>query len=319
MKNKGIVIFLIVLAVVIVAIITMDYLGDKPGKGGPNPFEYSVDNFKVVDSTMICYRETKNMKVDFEKPAAITFANGLLYVAGDRKIQVISPVGELQSEWNTEFIPSTIEVAGNKLLAASKNQIFEFDLSGKLLKEWATSDTGYFITAIASAPDFVYVADAGKRKIQRYSPDGVLLDAFDGKAQEGDIHGFIIPSPYFDMNINADGDLWVVNPGLHSLENYTPDGSLREHWNSTSMLTDGFSGCCNPAHFCFLPDGRFLTSEKGLVRIKIHKQSGEFDCVVAAPTKFKDEGEAPDIAVDSTGNVYALDFDKKMIRVFEKK
>jgi hypothetical protein len=121
------------------------------------------------------------------------------------------------------------------------------------------------------------------------------------------------------MDINADGDLWVVNPGLHALENYTTDGQLREHWNSTTMQTEGFSGCCNPAHFTFLPDGRFITSEKGLVRIKTYKPSGEFEGVVAAPAKFKDEGEAPDIAVDSQGNIYALDFDKKMIRVFEKK
>jgi hypothetical protein len=85
------------------------------------------------------------------------------------------------------------------------------------------------------------------------------------------------------------------------------------------MMTEGFSGCCNPAHFTFLPDGRFVTSEKGLVRIKTYKPSGEFEGVVAAPVKFKDEGRAPDIATDSKGNIYALDFDKKMIRVFEPK
>lgn len=85
------------------------------------------------------------------------------------------------------------------------------------------------------------------------------------------------------------------------------------------MMTEGFSGCCNPAHFTFLPDGRFVTSEKGLVRVKTYKPSGEFDGVVAAPVKFNEEGKAPDIATDAAGNVYALDFDKKMIRVFEPK
>jgi len=113
--------------------------------------------------------------------------------------------------------------------------------------------------------------------------------------------------------------LWVVNPGMHSLENYTEEGNLREHWNNTSMMTEGFSGCCNPAHFTFLPDGRFVTSEKGLVRVKTYKPSGEFEGVVGPPVKFAEEGKAPDIATDAAGNVYALDFDKKMIRVFEKK
>ena len=84
-------------------------------------------------------------------------------------------------------------------------------------------------------------------------------------------------------------------------------------------MTEGFSGCCNPAHFAFLPDGRFVTSEKGLVRVKTYKPSGEFDAVVAAPVKFAEEGKAPDLAADAAGNVYVLDFDKKMIRVFEPK
>jgi hypothetical protein len=40
---------------------------------------------------------------------------------------------------------------------------------------------------------------------------------------------------------------------------------------------------------------------------------------VAAPAKFVEEGEAPDVAVDKQGRIYALDFDKKTVRVFELK
>jgi hypothetical protein len=112
-----------------------------------------------------------------------------------------------------------------------------------------------------------------------------------------------------------------VNPGLHSLENYSAEGRLREHWKASGAQTENFSGCCNPAHFCFLPDGSFVTSEKGLVRIKVYKPSGEFSGVVAAPKKFENkiEGQAPDVATDSQGNIYALDLDRKVLRVFELK
>ncbi|MEE9460788.1 MAG: hypothetical protein V3V53_03100, partial [Bacteroidales bacterium] len=82
---------------------------------------------------------------------------------------------------------------------------------------------------------------------------------------------------------------------------------------------DGFSGCCNPAHIAIMADGSFLTSEKGVVRIKIHKPSGELSTVVAAPDKFREDGEAPDVAVDEEGIVYALDYDRNMIRIFEPK
>jgi len=110
-----------------------------------------------------------------------------------------------------------------------------------------------------------------------------------------------------------------VNPGKHSFENYTDEGDLRGYWENSSTDIEGFSGCCNPAHIAFLPDGSFVTSEKLIVRIKVHKPSGEFLSVVAPPEKFKENGIAPDVAVDDDGNIYALDFDRKMIRVFALK
>ena len=149
--------------------------------------------------------------------------------------------------------------------------------------------------------------------------EGNNLGEFEGKSEIGQIHGFIIPSPYFDVAFNPDGELWVVNPGKHSLENYTTEGTLRTYWENQSIKIEGFSGCCNPAHFAFAPDGSFITSEKGLVRIKIYKPSGEFLGVVAPPSKFEAGGHAPAVAVDNQGNVYALDFDKKVIRLFVKK
>jgi sugar lactone lactonase YvrE len=268
---------------------------------------------------MILYKESKNFKLGFEQPTALTIDTDMLFVAGDNKLQIIDLSGKLVSEINLPDLPKTLEVYDGKIYVSINNQISVYDMSGTLLKEWERLGENSLITAIAAFENNVFVGDAGKRKVIRYTLEGEKLAEFDGKADEGIVHGFIIPSPFFDLDINPDGDLWVVNPGMHALENYTEDGSLREHWNRTTMQTEGFSGCCNPASFTFLPDGRFVTSEKGLVRIKTYKPSGEFDGVVAAPAKFTNEEKAPDVATDSQGNIYALDFDKKMIRVFELK
>lgn len=319
MKNKGIVIFLIVLAVVIIAVIAGDYLSGRPDKSAPNPFAYDVNDFKNVPEELIHYNESKNFKLGFEQATAITIDSDKLFVTGDKKLQIIDLSGKLLSEINLQDKSKTVEVYNDKIYLSVNNQIIVYDQNGSQLNEWGSPGENSLITAISVYENNVFVADAGRRKVIRYSLQGEKLAEFDGKADEGVVHGFIIPSPYFDLDINSDGDLWVVNPGLHALENYTEDGNLREHWNNTTMQTEGFSGCCNPAHFTFLPDGRFVTSEKGLVRIKTYKPSGEFEGVVAAPSKFKDEGEAPDIATDSEGNIYALDYDRKMIRVFEPK
>ncbi|MCF6358901.1 MAG: hypothetical protein L3J54_13960 [Draconibacterium sp.] len=319
MKNKGIIIFLIILAVVIVGVVVGDFISKRPDKMDANIFEYNIDEFKNVDKDLIHYKETKNFKIGFEKPAGITIENDKIYLVGDQELKVINSSGKLITEVLLADKPHTVEVAGDKIYIAFEKQMRVYNEKGELLNEWKLTNLDSYITAIAVHDDNVFVADAGTRKIIRFSVEGEKLNEFDGKADEEGAFGFIIPSPYFDIDINEYGDLWVVNPGLHALENYSPEGKLREYWKSTSMKIEGFSGCCNPAHFTFLPDGSFITSEKGLVRIKIYKPSGEFSGVVAPPAKFKNGEQAPDVAVDSAGNVYALDFDRKVLRVFKLK
>jgi hypothetical protein len=318
MKNRGIVIFLIILAIVIIAVIAGDFMSKRPDKMDSNQFEYSVDEFRKVDKDLIHYKETKNFKIGFDVPTGVTIENDKIYLTGDKKLKVINNSGKLLKEILFKDKPRSVEVADGKIFIVFKKQIQVLNENGELQKEWNLTDEKSFITAIAVSNGNVFVADAGVRKVIRFSTEGEKLNEFNGKATE-DEFGFIIPSPYFDIDINDDGELWVVNPGMHALENYTFDGNLRSHWERTSMKTDGFSGCCNPAHYTFLHDGSFVTSEKGLIRIKIYKPSGEFLCVVAPPDKFKNGEHAPDVAVDLAGNIYALDFDRKTLRVFELK
>jgi hypothetical protein len=321
MKNKGIIIFLIILAIVIVAVMVGDWYSKRPDNMEGNKFAYSVDEFKNVPDELIHYKETKNFKVGFDEPAGLTIENDKIYLVGDRKLKVIDLSGKLLNEVEFKEIPKTIEISGEKIYVAFEKSIQIIDETGAVKDEWKLMNENSYITAVAAYEDNIFVADAGTRKIMRFNTKGELQNEFEGKASEDVLHGFIIPSPYFDIDINEYGDLWVVNPGLHTLENYTSEGNLREHWKASGARTEGFSGCCNPAHYTFLPDGSFVTSEKGLVRIKVYKPSGEFSGVVAAPNKFDDklEGQAPDVAVDSKGNIYALDFDRKVLRVFEKK
>ncbi len=303
MKNKGIVIFLIILAVIVVAVIAIDYSSQRPNKSEANPYEFNIDEYKNVDPDLISYRETKNFKIGFENPTGIAVSNENIYVTGDESLKIIDYTGRLLNQIAIQGGPKTIEPKGDTLYVATENSILVFSSEGELLDEWNFEDENSYITAVSAFEGNIFVADAGLRKVYRFSEDGELINYFEGKKGDEVVHGFIVPSPYFDLGVNQYGELWVANPGMHSLENYTFEGNLRGFWEYTSIEIEGFSGCCNPAHFAFLEDGSFVTSEKGLVRIKIHKPSGELKSVVAAPVKFKNEGEAPDVAVDSLGNV----------------
>ena len=319
MKNKGIVIFLIFLAVIIVGIVAADFITKMPDKRPENPFEFNVDEFSKVDSSLILYKERRNFKINFITPTGICYDNNKIYLVGDNRLQIIDPAGVLLSEINLDDKPTCVYASTENIYIGHKRSISVLKADGNKVGEWKDFGDSTVITSVAEHSGKVFVADAGKRKVWIFNPEGNKIGEFEGKTSNNQIHGFIVPSPFFDLAFNAEGELWVVNPGKHSLENYTAEGVLRTFWQSQSIRIEGFSGCCNPAHFAFSQDGSFVTSEKDLVRIKIYKPSGEFLGVVAPPSKFEAKGHAPDVAVDDQGNVYALDFDRKVIRLFVKK
>ena len=77
-----------------------------------------------------------------------------------------------------------------------------------------------------------------------------------------------------------------------------------------------FFGCCNPAQLAVLPDGRFVTAEKGIPRVKIYARDGSFQTVVAGPSQLTDT--PADLAADRHGRVLVLDGRAAKVRVFEK-
>ena len=84
------------------------------------------------------------------------------------------------------------------------------------------------------------------------------------KDAERGITGFGVPSPFLGIVLGSDGLLYVNNLGHHRVEACTFDGDLGRTWGKPSLAIDGFCGCCNPIGVAVLPDGRFVTCEKGL-------------------------------------------------------
>ncbi len=319
MKNKGIVFFLIILAIVIIAVVVTDYISSKPGEQAANPYAYNVDPFSKIDTALIMFNETRDFAISFAEPTGVCITGGEIFMVGDQKMQVIEPSGKLLKEINFDQKPTCVYASSENIFVGFRKSLAVLNHDGIKLATWNTFSDSTVITSIAEKSGTVFVADAGKRMVRKFNLQGKPQGVIEGKSGNDQIHGFIIPSPYFDLAFNPDGELWVVNPGKHTLENYTAEGELRTWWQASSIKIEGFSGCCNPAHFAFLPDGSFVTSEKGMVRVKTYKPSGEFLGVVAAPSKFNENSHAPDLAVDNQGNIYALDLDKKMLRLFVKK
>lgn len=319
MKKTTVSIIIGLVFIGIIAILVIDYLGKNPTKLGGNPYEYSVDDYVAVDPSLIAYKETKNIPIVGYKPEGIDVYDGFIWLAGNNTIQAISTSGVQKFLKETNGSGTAIAVNSDRVFVSFEDHISTYTLDGDFLAEWDVPGRNCVFTSISLKGELLFVADAGNRRILKYNLDGDLLGEFQGQTESAAGHGFIVPSPNFDIAVNSSGELWAVNPGKHALENYSDDGKLLGSWQNSSMDIEGFTGCCNPAEIAVLPDGSFVTSEKGLVRIKTYDKSGKLKSVVAAPAKFEEEGKAPEVAADDDGVIYALDFDRSVIRVFEEK
>jgi hypothetical protein len=320
MKKTGIIILVVLLVVVIIIVIALDLRSTRVGDRTANKYELDLNGYKTVDTALIGYKEIRNYNIGADSLRAIACYQGKLYVTAGRFLQAFNMEGNQLLKVTLPYEPSCLDITKDgKILIGFRNRIGFFNDDAELLWMGDTLGSRAIITAVAVKNQLIFVADAGNRVVHRYDISGKYLDHFEGKTGDNDSIGFIVPSGYFDLKINPEGELWVVNPGRHAFENYTDEGELRSFWEKSSPGLEGFSGCCNPAHIAFLPDGSFVTSEKLIVRIKIHKPSGELSSVVASPDQFKENGIAPDVTVDDYGNIYALDFDRNIIRVFAPK
>lgn len=327
MKNKHIGWIVLAAALVGVAVVVHDLSTKKRGKLSENVFAYPEEVSKKVEASEIGYTEIRQLTLKKGNPKAFAYADGKIYLLIDSMLQVLTPKGERLFTRTFAERPYCVAVSGSHVLLGFERRVERYSLSdiasgstsGVLMQRSAEFPEGSYISAIAAWKDRVYVADAGLKNVRVLDATLKEVAAFEGESGVSDQHGFIIPSMHFELAVNADGELWVVNPGLHALQNYAPDGTFRGQWSRSSFETVGFSGCCNPCQIAFLPDGSFVTAEKGLVRVKVHKPSGELLTVVAPPEAFPNAYKAPDVAVDEMGTILVLDVEQRMLRFFTSK
>jgi len=301
----------------------------KTSSGLGPEFTYDLTAYLKVDPALIQYEEKTAIATGLEAPRGIAVGpEDRLWVCGDRAVRCFDKDGKLLSEFKTSgepqcLAPSASLGAGSAKAGAiyvgMKDHVEVFDAQGKPGGAWESLGPKAFVTSIAAGEKDVFVADAGGRVVLHYDLAGKLINRIGEKDESKNIPGLIVPSPYCHVALGSKDSIWVANPGRRRMECYTFAGVIRWWWGKASPKIEGFCGCCNPTHFAILPDGRFVTSEKGLPRVKVFSASGEFESVVAAPVSFAEGTAGLDVAADSTGRVLVLDPVAKTVRVFMRK
>ena len=315
----------------------MDPSGEQ-GSGLPESFRYDIDQYEKIDPAMVQYRQTAAIPIAMEEPRAVAIgADDRILVAGDKAVQIFSSDGKKLKDISLEQEPYCLAVSHaeqaspGRLYVGMKDHVEVYDDHDKRQGVWPQTGPRARLTSIALSEEDVFVADAGSLVVWRYDPEGKVLGRIGKRDPSRGIDGFVVPSPYFDVAVAPDGLLRVANPGAHRVEAYTFDGHHELSWGKAGAAVADFCGCCGPSNIALLHDGRVVTAEKGIPRVKVYNASGEFECVVAGPdilapnlvaaieTCDEHQRHPVDLAVDSRERILVLDPAAKQLRIFAHK
>lgn len=334
--NTGLVAGLVIAVAIILSIVSVvryDTTGEK-GSGLSAEYQYDISEYAKIPPELIKYQQVGNsIPTGLKASRSIAYKDGI-YVSGDTKVVKIDGAGKMEKEIALESAPTCLAVDDEGVVIVGSNDtITIFDKAGAKRTQFVVPQKNAILTSIVLNEGLLLCADAANGLIYRYDLQGNLVNIIGQKDPQKEDHaGFVIPSSYFDIAMASDGLLRVVDPGRHVIVAFTLDGHREWSWGKASPRVDGFSGCCNPANMAILPDGSFVTTEKGLVRVKVYDAEGQFVGVVAGPEQLEWQGplqvcDTPDqcqsrgfdVAVDETGRIYVLDTVKNVVRIFEKK
>jgi len=328
-----------VLVGITTAAIVLPSVFSQRGAQVPQPLTYDSSALQNLDGVEVAYQQTGTFPIAIADATGIAVGpDGGIFVCGDESMQELSAQGEPLQSFDLDEPATAICVAvpgetfpGN-LFVAVKNAIHVFDDTGQRVAVWQDGlDRLSHITSLAVSDDALYAADANEQVVHQFDADGTSLGRIGEPDEDRGIDGFVIPSAFFDVVVGDDGLLRVANPGRRKVETFSADGSLLDSWGKSSSRMEDFFGCCNPAHLALLPDGRIVTSEKGIHRIKVYSPEGRLDAVVATPfeltgkpaalTEARPEHriDAYDIATDRRGRMLVLDAPNQQVRIFEPK
>ncbi len=300
-------------------------------------YQYDISSLAYIDPNQILYNtQLPLIETGYLNARSVCVDHrGLIWVAGDETVRVFKRDGNLirtlLSSGSSYCVAVTQE---GRIYVGKRDHVDVFGPDFKFERSWPSPGENAVITSLAVTPTQVFVADAGHREVVVYDLEGQVINRFGQADNDQNFDGMVVPSAYFDLAQSQDGMLRVVNPGRLRVDAFTLTGQYEFSWGEPDNRIEGFCGCCNPCALAVLPDGGFVTAEKGLMRVKRYNSDGGYEGVVAGPVDLnvclkpkvcktpeqcRAKAKALDVAVDEAGDIYVLDTEHAQVRVFTKK
>ncbi len=300
----------------------------------PSRMTYDVSRFSATDPKLIKYEEESRVpEVGARARRIASCPAGGFLVACERGALEFSGAGTKLGEFATPTAARCVTRAEDGVVyVGTREGIYVFDKEGRKTGLWAAATSKTWFTGLAAGENDLFAADSGNRVVVRFDRSGKLVGRIGEKNKDRNVPGIVLPSPYLNVAIGRDSLLRVNNTGRHLVELYTFDGDLEVSWGKATAAIEGFCGCCNPVGLAMLPDGRCVTAEKGLPRVKVYSAGGAFECVVAGPESYpnnarhgaaRDSSDGTmgglDVAAATDGKILVLDLVTGQVQVMRPK
>ncbi|HKK41707.1 MAG TPA: hypothetical protein VJ963_04795 [Bacteroidales bacterium] len=327
MKQKIIIGFAVALLLLTVYMIARDLIHGSASFTKSTCCGDDYTDLKKIDTSLVDYFQSGTVETGLNGLTGIAVGeDGYIYTCGNKTITVFDTSGSVSSSFPVDNRATCIAIGEKGIYVGQGPSVSVYSFRGLKEQEMKPYNPRGYITSVAVNGSFVYLADAVSKRILKYSTDGKLEQVIGAKDSITGNPGFVIPSMYFDIAFGSFNDLWAVNPGRLQIENYTTSGYMQSEWGKASFENGGFTGCCNPAHIALLPNGNFVTYEKGIDKIKVFDPTGTFVCLVAGAGSFKGNTDfqlgnnnlIKDIAAGNDGRIYVLDAYNQIV-IFRKK
>jgi uncharacterized protein (TIGR03663 family) len=183
---------------------------------------------------------------------------------------------------------------------------------------------------IQVAPDgFVYVADTGNHRVQKFTADGQFVAAFGQNSvvetEIGTTAGFNEP---WDVAVVPGGDIYVADTWNHRIQKLDAEGNPISAWGTFGQYTAGDiagqGALYGPRGIVVAPDGLVYVTDTGNKRVQVFRPDGQFafqwggggvlDGYMDEPVGI---AIAPDDAPASAAGIYVADTWNQRVQVFD--
>ena len=239
-----------------------------------------------------------------------------IYALGDDEVRVFEPGGAFVAGWEVVKHAACLAVGpGGRIYLGAQGRVEIYQARGSRDGGFAVggTDKPAAITAIKPFRREILIGDAAARILRRCDADGKQIGVIGDRSKAG---SFILPNRWLDFDIDSKGVIRATDTGRHQVTAWSIDGSPLGSFGKFGMSNPAdFVGCCNPVNVAVTPDGRIVTGEKMVARVKLYEPDGKLLAVIG-PEHFDPGCIHIHLAVDSRGRILAADPVRREVKIF---